>query len=164
MGDPKKPRKKWERPGHPWIKARLEEEMRLMGEYGLRNKRELWRAQTLLRRIRARARSLLVLPPDVRAKEEAELVNKLYHMGLLKSSTASLDDILGISVSDVLERRLQTIVYKKGLAKSIHAARQLIVHGHIAIAGRRVTSPGHLVSRDEEELIGFYRARVAEAG
>jgi len=81
MGDPKKPRKKWERPGHPWIKARLEEEMRLMGEYGLRNKRELWRAQTLLRKIRARARSLLALPPDVRAKEEEALVNRLYKMG-----------------------------------------------------------------------------------
>jgi len=158
MGDPKKPRKKWERPGHPWIKARLEEEMRLMGEYGLRNKRELWRAQSLLRRIRARARSLLALPPDVRAREEEVLVNKLYRMGLLKSDKASLDDILGITISDVLERRLQTIVYRKGLAKTIHMARQLIVHGHIAIAGRRVTSPGHLVSRDEEELVGFYRA------
>jgi len=158
MGDPKKPRKKWERPGHPWIKTRLEEEMRLMGEYGLRNKRELWIAQTLLRRIRARARSLLALPPDVRAREEEVLVNKLYRMGLLKSDKASLDDILGITISDVLERRLQTIVYKKGLAKTIHMARQLIVHGHIAIAGRRVTSPGHLVSRDEEELVGFYRA------
>jgi small subunit ribosomal protein S4 len=160
MGDPKKPRKKWEKPGHPWIKSRLEEEMRLMGEYGLRNKMEIWRAQTLLRRLRSRARSLLALPPDVRAKEERELVNRLYRMGLLKSSTASLDDILSISIGDVLERRLQTIVYRKGLAKTIHSARQLIVHGHIAIAGRRVTSPGYLVSRDEEEIIGFYKARA----
>lgn len=160
MGDPKKPRKKWEKPGHPWIKSRLEEEMRLMGEYGLRNKREIWRAQTLLRRLRSRARSLLALPPDVRAKEERELVNRLYRMGLLKSSTASLDDILSISISDVLERRLQTIVYRKGLAKTIHSARQLIVHGHIAIAGRRVTSPGYLVSRDEEEMISLYKARA----
>jgi small subunit ribosomal protein S4 len=78
-------------------------------------------------------------------------------MGLLKSATASLDDILSISISDVLERRLQTIIYRKGIAKTIHMARQLVVHGHIAIAGRRVTSPGYLVSRDEEELIGLYR-------
>ncbi|MDT7888426.1 MAG: 30S ribosomal protein S4 [Desulfurococcales archaeon] len=163
MGDPKKPRKKWERPGHPWIRARLEEEMRLMGEYGLRSKRELWRAQTLLRRIRARARSLLALPPDVRAKEEEALVNKLYRMGLLKSTTASLDDILSISIGDVLERRLQTIVFRKGFAKTIHMARQMIVHGHIAIAGRRVTSPGHLVSREEEELIGLYKGIAAQS-
>jgi small subunit ribosomal protein S4 len=163
MGDPKKPRKKWERPGHPWIRARLEEEMRLMGEYGLRSKRELWRAQTLLRKIRTRARSLLALPPDVRAKEEEALVNKLYRMGLLKSTTASLDDILSISIGDVLERRLQTIVFRKGFAKTIHMARQMIVHGHIAIAGRRVTSPGHLVSREEEELIGLYKGIAAQS-
>lgn len=155
MGDPRKSRKKWERPGHPWIRARLEEEIRLLGEYGLRNKRELWRAQTLLRRLRERARTLLALPPEVRAREETQLVQKLYNMGLLKSSTSTLDDILGISISDVLERRLQTIVYKKGLAKSIHHARQLIVHGHVLVGGRRVTSPGHLVSRSEEELIAL---------
>lgn len=155
MGDPKKPRKKWERPGHPWIRARLEEELRLLGEYGLRNKRELWRAQTLLRRLRERARSLLALPPEVRAREEAQLVQRLYNTGLLRSTTSTLDDILGISISDVLERRLQTIVYRKGLAKSMHHARQLIAHGHVLVGGRRVTSPGHLVSRSEEELIAL---------
>ena len=156
MGDPRKPRKKWERPGHPWIKSRLEEEMRLLGAYGLRNKRELWRAQTYLRRIRERARALLSLPQDARSAEEKRLIERLYRIGLLKIINATLDDILNLTVSDVLERRLQTLVYRKGLSKSIHHARQLIVHGHIAIGGRRVTSPGYLVSRDEEDLIGFY--------
>ncbi|MEM1633345.1 MAG: 30S ribosomal protein S4 [Sulfolobales archaeon] len=156
MGDPRKPRKKWERPGHPWIKSRLEEEMRLLGAYGLRNKRELWRAQTYLRRIRERARALLSLPQDARSAEEKRLIERLYRIGLLKITNATLDDILNLTVSDVLERRLQTLVYRKGLSKSIHHARQLIVHGHIAIGGRRVTSPGYLVSRDEEDLIGFY--------
>jgi small subunit ribosomal protein S4 len=156
MGDPRKSRKKCERPGHPWIKSRLEEEMRLLGTYGLRNKRELWLAQTFLRKIRKRARTLLSLPADVRSVEEKRLIERLYNMGLLKSPTASLDDVLSLTVSDVLERRLQTIVYRKGLAKTIHHARQLIVHGHIAIGGRRVTSPGYLVSREEENMIGFY--------
>ncbi len=156
MGDPKKPRKKWERPGHPWIKSRLEEEMRLIGEYGLRNKRELWRAQTFLRNIRRRAKMLLALPEEVREAEERSLVNKLYRLGLLASTSATLDDILNLTVRDILERRLQTIVFRKGLAKTIHHARQLIAHGHIAIDGHRVTSPGHLVSRDEEERISFY--------
>ncbi|MEZ0290198.1 MAG: 30S ribosomal protein S4 [Sulfolobales archaeon] len=156
MGDPRKPRKKWERPGHPWIKARLEEEMRIVGMYGLRNKRELWIAQTYLRKIRHRARALLSLPQDLRSAEEKRLIERLYNMGLLKTTSATLDDILNLTVSDVLERRLQTLVYRKGLAKSIHQARQLIVHGHIAIGGRRVTSPGYLVSREEENLIGFY--------
>ena len=155
MGDPRKPRKTWERPGHPWIKQRLIEEMELVGMYGLRNKRELWKAQTLLRRIRERARSLLSLPPEVRAVKEKELIRKLYKMGLIESENATLDEVLGLTVSAILERRLQTIVYRKGLAKTIHQARQLIVHGHIAIAGRRIRSPGYLVSRDEENLIDY---------
>ena len=156
MGDPRKSRKKWERPGHPWIKSRLEEEMRLIGEYGLRNKRELWRAQTFLRNIRRRAKMLLALPEEVRRAEERSLVNKLYKLGLLGSASATLDDILNLTVRDILERRLQTIVFRKGFATTIHHARQLIAHGHIAINGHRVTSPGHLVSRDEEDNIGFY--------
>jgi len=153
VGDPKKPRKKWERPGHPWIKERLLEEMELLGKYGLRNKREIWKAQTLLRRIREKAKALLSLAPEVRAAREAELIRKLYHMGLLESESATIDEILGLTTEHVLERRLQTIVYRKGFARTIHEARQLIVHGHIAIAGRRVTSPGYLVTREEEDLI-----------
>ncbi len=153
MGDPKKPRKKWERPGHPWIKERLLEEMELLGKYGLRNKREIWKAQTLLRRIREKAKALLSLPPEVRIAREAELIRKLYHMGLLESESATIDEILGLTTEHVLERRLQTIVYRKGFARTIHEARQLIAHGHIAIAGRRITSPGYLVTREEEDLI-----------
>jgi len=153
VGDPKKPRKKWERPGHPWIKERLLEEMELLGKYGLRNKREIWKAQTLLRRIREKAKALLSLPPEVRIAREAELIRKLYHMGLLESESATIDEILGLTTEHVLERRLQTIVYRKGFARTIHEARQLIAHGHIAIAGRRITSPGYLVTREEEDLI-----------
>ncbi|MCX8184321.1 MAG: 30S ribosomal protein S4 [Sulfolobales archaeon] len=155
MGDPKKSRKTWERPGHPWIKERLAEEMELVGQYGLRNKRELWKAQTILRTIRTRARALLSLPEADRVARERTLVKKLYDVGLIESDKATIDDILGLTVRNVLERRLQTIVYKKGLAKTIYEARQLIAHGHIAIAGRRVKSPGKLVARAEEGLISY---------
>ena len=157
MGDPKKPRKKWEGPSHPWRKDALTQELELVGKYGLRNKRELWIARTLLRRWRAKARRLLVLPPEQRDLRAKPLVHKLYHLGLLPSPDATLSDILGLTVENVLERRLQTIVYKKGLAQSIYHARQLIVHGHISVAGRRVRSPGYLVSRDEEELVSYYQ-------
>jgi len=156
MGDPKKPRKKWEGPSHPWRKEILEQELELMGRYGLRNKRELWIAKTVLRRMRAKARRLLALPPEERERRGRPLIRKLYKMGLLPSEDATLDDILSLTVDDVLERRLQTIVYKKGLATSIYHARQLIVHGHIAINGRRIRSPGHLVSREEEDKIDYY--------
>ena len=169
MGDPKKPRKKWEGPTHPWRKDVLQAELTLVGKYGLRNKRELWIAKTLLRRIRAKARRLLALPPGERELRSRPLISKLYHMGLLPSPDASLDDVLRLTVEDVLERRLQTLVFRKGLARTMYQARQLIVHGHIAVNGRRVRSPGYLVSREEEETIGFYplsplAKRAAEAG
>ncbi|MEB3861974.1 MAG: 30S ribosomal protein S4 [Desulfurococcales archaeon] len=154
MGDPKKPRKKWEGPKHPWIKERLQREIELVGKYGLKNKREVWRAETLARKLRHQARALLALPEDERAKAGRALLDRLYKMGLVEKN-ATVDDILGLTASHILERRLQTIVYKKGLAKTIYQARQMIVHGHIAIAGRRVTSPGYLVSRDEEPLIDY---------
>lgn len=154
MGDPRKPRKKWEGPKHPWIKERLVKELELVGRYGLKNKKELWKAATLARKLRHQARSLLALPESVRAERERALLEKLYRMGLVDKN-ATLDDVLGLTAEHVLERRLQTIVYKKGLAKTIMHARQLIVHGHIAINGRRVTSPGYLVSREEEDLIDY---------
>jgi small subunit ribosomal protein S4 len=154
MGDPKKPRKKWMGPKHPWVKERLIREIELMGEYGLRNKKELWRLETLARYFRHRARSLLALPPEIRAKEEKALLSRLYHLGVLPEN-ATLDDVLGLTARNFLERRLQTIVYRKGLARSIHEARQLIVHGHIAVAGRRIRSPGYLVRREEEDLVDY---------
>ncbi len=154
MGDPKKPRKTWEGPKHPWIKERLVRELELVGKYGLRNKRELWKAETLARYFRHRARKLLALPPEAREKEEKALLSKLYQLGVLPEN-ATLDDVLNLTAEHFLERRLQTIVYKKGLARTIYQARQLIVHGHIAIAGRRIRSPGYLVKRDEEDLVDY---------
>ncbi|MEB3765112.1 MAG: 30S ribosomal protein S4 [Desulfurococcales archaeon] len=154
MGDPRKPRKKWEGPKHPWIKERLLKEIELVGKYGLKNKRELWKAETMARKLRHRARNLLAIPEGEREKATRILLEKLYIMGLIEKD-ATLDEILGLTAEHILERRLQTIVYKKGLAKSIYHARQLIVHGHIAIGGRRITSPGYLVRRDEEDLVGY---------
>uniref|UniRef100_A0A7C2ZRL9 Small ribosomal subunit protein uS4 n=1 Tax=Ignisphaera aggregans TaxID=334771 RepID=A0A7C2ZRL9_9CREN len=156
MGDPRKPKKKWEPPGHPWIKSRLESELELVYRYGLRNKRELWIAQSMLRNIRHRARALLALPPEERKKALEALTRRLYTLGIIDKQDVEVNDILAISVEAILERRLQTIVWKKGLAQSIYHARQLITHGHIAIKGRRVTSPGYLVPREEENYIDFH--------
>lgn len=157
MGDPKKSRKKWEGPAHPWRREALAQELELLGKYGLRNKRELWIAKTLLKRWRMKARRLLALPPEQREVQAKPLVSRLYQLGLLASPEASLSDILRLSVEDVLERRLQTVVHRKGFASSPHHARQLIVHGHVAIGARRIRSPGYLVSRGEEEQINYYR-------
>ena len=154
MGDPRRSRKKWQGPKHPWVKERLVREIELMGKYGLRNKRELWRLETLARYFRHRARGLLALPPEIREREEKALLARLRELGVLGEG-ATLDDVLGLTAESFLERRLQTMVYRRGLARSIYEARQLIVHGHIAVAGRRIRSPGYLVKRGEEDLISF---------
>jgi small subunit ribosomal protein S4 len=149
MGDPKKPKKTWKGPRHPWRRDVLRREMELIGIYGLRNKRELWKAMTILRKFRHHARRLLAQRDE---KQVQELLSRLHRLGLLPAN-ATLDDVLSLRVEDILERRLQTIVFRKGLAKSMHHARQLIVHGHIAIGGARVRTPNRLVTIDEEKLI-----------
>jgi small subunit ribosomal protein S4 len=154
MGDPKRQRKKYETPRHPWRREQLEEELKLLGEYGLRNKRELWRYKTMLSKIRAIARSLLGKPPEEREKLRKEYMPKLVKLGLLPEN-ASIEDILDLEVKHILERRLQTLVFKLNLAKSIHQARQLITHRHIMIGDKIVSIPGYLVTKEEEALIKY---------
>lgn len=154
MGDPKRQRKKYKTPRHPWQVDVLAEELKLIGLYGLRNKRELWRAKTMLSKYRHLARNLLGKPLEERVKLESELVSKLYRLGLVEKEASCLD-VLDLKVEDILERRLQTIVYRLGLAKTPTQARQLITHGHISIGGRRMTSPGYLVQRGEESQISY---------
>lgn len=152
MGDPKKPKKKWRGPRHPWRKEVLLSELELVGKYGLRNKRELWKAKTMLRNIRNQARSLLALPEPLRSERLKVLVSKLVRLGIV-SGDVTIDEILGLTVEDILRRRLQTVVHDKGLAKSIYHARQLITHRHIVIDGQIVSRPGYIVKRGEEDKI-----------
>jgi small subunit ribosomal protein S4 len=154
LGDPKKQRKKYATPRFPWRTNILQEELKLLGQYGLRNKHELWRHETMLSKFRSIARSLIGKPPEERGKMEKELLTHLKKLGVLPE-TAVLDDILDLTVEDILERRLQTIVFRKGLAKTIHQARQLITHGHITIGNQRVTAPSYMVTREEENQIGY---------
>jgi small subunit ribosomal protein S4 len=133
----------------------LLEELQLVGEYGLRNKKELWLARSHLKRITRRARSLLSMTAEERAPLEMPFKERLYKMGFIEDPNVPLDRILSLDVRSVLERRLQTMVYRMGLAKSIHHARQLIVHGHVLVAGRRMTSPGFLVPRELEDKISL---------
>ena len=154
MGDPKKPRKKYETPRFPWQTDTLQNELRLIGEYGLRNKKEFWRYGTMISKFRGIARSLLGMSAEERRKREKQLLNRLYRLGILPKG-GELDDVLDLAIEDVLERRFQSLAFRRGLAKSMHQARQLIVHGHVAIEGRRVSCPGYLVLREEEAKIGY---------
>ena len=154
MGDPKRQKKKYETLRFPWRTDILQEELKLLGQYGLRNKRELWRHKTMLSEFRGTARALIGKPPEERRKMEEELLNRLKKLGIIRE-TAVLDDVLDLTIEDILERRLQTIVFRKGLAKSIHQARQLITHGHIVIGKQRVTVPSYMVTRSDEEQIAY---------
>jgi small subunit ribosomal protein S4 len=152
MGDPKKPRKSFSRPKNPWRSEQLAQELYLVGTYGLRNKRELWKTQTELSEIRKQARHLLAASVEVRTREEKKLLDSLKRRGLL-SEGVTLDDVLNLSVEDFLGRRLQTLIYKKGAAVTPLQARQLIVHGHIRIGDRFIDIPGYRVTAEEEPKI-----------
>ena len=139
--------KRYKRPKKPFDKARIEEEKRLMKEYGLKNKREIWKAETNISRIRAQARKLIVEP-----EKQEQFLNKLRKIGLIDEK-AGLNEVLSLTKRDWLERRLQTIVFKKGLARTIKEARQLIVHRKILVNDKIVDVPSYVVKKDEEALI-----------
>ena len=160
MGYPGKNHKTYQPPKRPWEKSRIEAETRLVIEYGLRNKREVWKAQEHLRKYRRAARNLLALgssavDAELYAAKKEELISSLQRKGLL-GPDADIEDVLSLKVQTQIERRLQTIVYRKGLARSPKQARQLITHGHIAIDGRRVNIPGYHVTRTDETQIAYY--------
>jgi len=158
VGDPKFSRKKYVRPSSPWEAERIKLENELLKKYGLKNKKELWRTQSFLRRFRQRARILQAL---VRAGDEQaeivkdELIGKLARLGLLPMEGATLDDVLTLDVEAVLSRRLQTLVFVKGLTFTPRQARQFITHGHISVKGRTVRVPGYIVSRTEEPTVTY---------
>jgi small subunit ribosomal protein S4 len=154
LGDPKKQRKKFDTPRFPWQIDALDTELKLLGQYGLRNKREIWRHKTLLSKYRGIGRSLLGMSTEERKKQEKQLLDRLHRLGILPEESA-LDDVLDLTLEDILERRLQTLVFQRGLAQSIQQSRQLITHGHIAIDGKRVSTPSYLVLKDEETKIAY---------
>jgi small subunit ribosomal protein S4 len=145
MGHPKKQRRKFEKPRKPYDKERLEREKRILQEFGLRRKREIWRAEGILRDFRRRARELQATRNEKKANE---LLSTLGKIGI---ECRSIDDVLTINLETILSRRLQTIVGKK--VNGMKHARQLIVHGHVFIDGRKAKWPSHLVGRDEEGSI-----------
>ena len=152
MGDPKTPRRVWKKPKRPLNYNLMMDELKTLGTFGLKTKRELWKARTNLSKLRHQARSLLALRQEVRNEKEPVLINSLSKIGLVdKNST--LDDILNLQVTDLLSRRLQTIVQRKLYFKTPYQARQAIVHGHIMIGDRIVTIPSYVVKIDEESKI-----------
>ena len=143
----------YETPNHPFQGERIADEANLLGRYGLKNKEELWRAQSELRGYRREARKLLGSAGE-HETESAEFLARLKRYGILNEQD-QLDDVLSLDVSDVLERRLQTVVYRKGYANTPEQSRQFIVHGHIELNDARVTRPSMKVEVSVEDSVGF---------
>lgn len=155
MGHPRKARKQYDTPSHPWNADRIKQENKLVQKYGLKNKKEVWKAETMIKRYRRDARELLGMSSEHTSTERQQLLNHLILLGVLPEN-AKLEAVLDLTVEDVLRRRLQTVVHRKGLAYTAKEARVFVVHGHIAMNNRKIDSPSYLVKRGEEELIGYY--------
>jgi len=142
-------RRKYHRPKAHWDSVRIAEEKNLLKEYGLRLKRELWKSEAILRNFRQRARDLIAVENK---EEEKALIDKLAKLGILKEGS-NLDNVLALTIEDILNRRLQTIVFRKGIAKTPIQARQFIVHGHVLIGDKKASFPSHMISTMDENKV-----------
>jgi len=149
--------KRYETPNHPFQGERIAQEGDLLDRYGLKNKEELWRAQSELRNYRREARRLIGdAQGDLEEAEAAgeEVLTRLRRYGVL-SEGDDISRVLGLDVTDILERRLQTVAYRKGLSSTPQQARQFIIHGHVVVDDARVTRPSKTVEVTEEDSITF---------
>ena len=155
MGQIKKFRKKYETPMHPWQRERLIEEKEYVLNYGFKNKKEIWKEIAKLKKARLQSKKIIANKTSEQAlKEKDQLLSRLIKFGILmKDST--IEDVLGLKATNFFERRLQTVIVKKGLARSVKQARQFIVHGHIFIGDQKVSSPSYMVSLADESKLSF---------
>lgn len=154
MGDPRKTRRKYSTPEHPWRRERLDSEKEVKLTYGLKNKTEIYKMESFLRRIKSQMKKLSSLQTEQAEKERQQILSKLKKLNLI-AEDSTMDSVLGLELKNVMDRRLQTIVFKKSLSNSIKQARQFIIHQHISIGNKKVTSPSYLVSAGEESMILF---------
>ena len=152
MGDVKNFRRHWRKPKRPFNFELKMDELKTIGTFGLKTKRELWKARTELSRMRNQARSLLALQQEEREKEEPILINSLSRIGLVEQE-ATLDDVLNLEINDLLSRRLQSVIMRKFFFKTPYQARQAISHGHVIIGDRIVNIPSYIVKVDEEDNV-----------
>lgn len=154
MGDPRRLTKKYSGPKHPWRANRIAEESQLVIEYGLKNKTEIWKASSELTHMQQQAKKLTASRGKQSEKETAQFMERLSRIALAKEGR-KLVDVLSLTTKDILERRLQTQLVRKGMAKTMDQARQFIIHGHVTVKGKKVTRPSYQVTVIEESMIGF---------
>ena len=153
-------------PRKPFDKDRLTGELKVVGQYGLKSKREMWRVALTLAKLRKAARQLLTLEErdPKRLFEGDALIRRIVKLGLLKSNEKKLDYVLGLTVNQFMERRLQTFVAQKSLAQSVHHARIRIRQRHLCIGKQMVNIPSFMVSKSSESHITLAPTSVFVTG
>ncbi|MBI4150694.1 30S ribosomal protein S4 [Candidatus Woesearchaeota archaeon] len=154
MGDPRRLTSHFRGPGHPWQKERIEDERKVMSEFGLKNKTELWRISSNVKAFTQQAKKLIAATGVQADREKEQLFQRLQRLGLIKAG-AKLDDILSLTLRNMLERRLQTMVCRKGFARSMKQARQFITHQHVVVNNKIITSPNYIVLTSEEPSLSI---------
>ena len=142
----KRKHKQYSRPKRPFNKARIDDEAGIKKEFGLKNKKEIWRAEAKIRSMREKAKTLISTNP----KEQEALFERLRKVGL---NVNSISDVLSLDKTDYLKRRLQTVIVNKRLATTTKSARQLITHKKVLVDGKVVDSPSYVVSVELEKKI-----------
>lgn len=142
-------KKQYETPNTAWNQERMDKEAELTDQYGLRNKKEIYRAYSQLRGFRRQARKLIAEDDE---EQKEDILTKANSLGLVKSD-AGLEDLLTLTVEDILNRRLQTAVSRRGLADTPNQARQLVNHGHIKVDGEVVNVPSYMLTKTEEKTV-----------
>ncbi len=154
MGDPKKLKKKFSGPRHPWNKERLETEAVIRNTYGTVNKKEIYKMNSLLNEFLSAAKKSSSQRTMQDKIEKEQLLSRVKKFGLIDENQ-DVNNILNLELKDIMERRLQTFVMKKGFARTIKQARQMITHKHIVVGNKVIPSPSYLVSTDEENKISY---------
>ena len=142
----KRKHKKYSKPKRPFDKARIIEEEKIKEEFGLKNKKEIWRSDSAIKVIRERAKNLI--SSDV--EKQHALFSRLKKIGLKVNSIA---DVLSLDKRDYLKRRLQTVVAAKKIATTPKQARQMIVHKKISVNGEIVNKPSYIVPVEMENSV-----------
>ncbi len=159
MGDPRRTRKNYAKPRILWNEEMLAEDKQISKEYSTRNKKEIWKMAAFLANIKDQAKSITSRLGTARKeqalREQEQLIAKIQRYGLIRKDEVTLSDLLSLGIRDVMDRRLQTLVFKKQLARTVSQARQFVVHGHIRVGGKKVTSPSYMVPVSEEDSIEF---------
>ena len=154
MGDPKKQKKKYRKPLMVWNEERIARDKDIVKDFGLKNKREIWKVESTLKSIHDQSKKLIAQSTSQSKKESEQLIKKLSSLNLV-GEDAKLDNVLSLTIQDLLNRRLQTVVFKKGLSRTINQARQFITHNHISIGNQTINVPSYLVPLKEEPIVNF---------